>query len=84
MSLSHGARQRIFKMPKLRFNFERYFEMINGQNTAVTEPPVMLCVDSSTPIIEERIKTKMPPQQLFTPTILTSRKKLHGLSQNKI
>ena len=25
----------------------------------------MHCVDSSRPIIEERMKTKMPPQQLF-------------------
>ena len=90
--------------------------MINWQNTAVTEPPVMHCVDSSRPIIEERIKTKMPLEQLFPSfpcqaqaveravkfvteasthvvnliernvyikTTLTSRKKLHGLSQNK-
>ena len=116
MSPSHSVRQQIFKTSKLRFNSKRYFEMIDWQNTAVTEPPVMLCVDSSKPIIEEHIKTKMPPQQLFpnfhchtqaveravklvteasthvvnpierdgyTKTILTSRKKFHGLSQNK-
>ena len=116
MSPSQSTRQRIFKIPKLRFNSERYSEMIDWQNTAVIEPPVMLCVDSSKPIIEEHIKTKMPPQQLFpnfschlqaveravklvtkasthmvnpierdgyTKTILTSRKKFHGLSQNK-
>ena len=60
MSPSHSARQRISKIPKLRFNFERYFEMIDWQNTAVTEQPVMLSADSSKPIIKEHIKTKMP------------------------
>ena len=39
--------------------------MIYWQNAAVTEPPVMFCVDSSRPIVEEHIKTKMPLQQLF-------------------
>ena len=39
--------------------------MTDWRNTAVTEPPVMLCVDSSRPVIQEHIKTKMPPQQLF-------------------
>ena len=35
VSPSHSTRQRIFKIPKLRFNFERYFEMIDWQNAAV-------------------------------------------------
>jgi len=59
---SSGGR-RIFVLPKLNFDAVHYYEMINWQTTAISEPPVVSCLSNT--VIENYIKSRMLPSEFF-------------------
>ena len=50
-------------MPKALFDAEHYYEMINWQATAMSEPSVTRCLSNAT--IESYVKPRMLPSGLF-------------------
>ena len=55
--------RRKFLVPKLLFDAEHYYEMIDWQATTISEPPVTRCPSNA--IIESYVKSRMLPWGLF-------------------
>ena len=75
MAASYKASQRILKILELKFNFIRYFKMIDGRNTVVTEPTVFLFNRRTR---QKKIIFTIPVFQCFfdTPKLLSKSVKL--------
>jgi len=50
-------------VPKLIFDYQRYYEMTDWQYTGVSEPPLVYCLSNA--VIEDHIKSRLPPKELF-------------------
>ena len=51
--------KRKFVVPKVLFDAEHYYKMINWQATTISEPPVTCCLSNAT--IESYVKSQMLP-----------------------
>ena len=61
--ISATTKRRTFIVPKLLLNSQKYYEMIDWHCTAISEPPVLKRI--SNVVIENHIKSRMLPQELF-------------------
>ena len=61
--ISATTKRRTFIVPKLLLNSQKYYEIIDWQCTAISEPPVLKRI--SNVVIENHIKSRMLPQELF-------------------
>ena len=58
-----SMKRRKFVVPKVLFDAEHYYEMIDWQATTISEPPVTHCFSNAT--IESYVKSQMLPSELF-------------------
>ena len=61
--IDSSKERRTFIVPKLLFDSNRYYEMLDWQCTGVSEPP--LVHDISSAVIENNIKLRILPEKLF-------------------
>ena len=61
--ISATTKRGTFIVPKLLLNSQKYYEIIDWQCTAISEPPVLKRI--SNVVIENHIKSRMLPQELF-------------------